>query len=255
MSPYFMQIKIAQLRFYEELNDFLDPGKKKKTFLYRFSEKPTIKHVIENLGVPHTEVELILANGVSVGFDYHLKNGDQISAYPVFETLDVSPIIRLREKPLRNIKFILDVHLGKLSKILRMLGFDTLYENDYENTTIINISKTEKRVILTRGRSILKNKSVTHAYCLRSEQPSKQAIEVLQRFELFRQINPFHRCIICNGIIESTDKESALTVIPPKTAKYYHEFYKCSDCGKIYWKGSHYSNMKKRIESIYKSET
>ncbi len=253
MSLDFVQLKTAELRFYEELNDFLDHGKKKKPFLYRFNEKPTIKHVIENLGVPHTEVELILVNGVSVGFDYHLKNGDQISVYPVFETFDVSPIIRLREKPLRNIKFILDVHLGKLSKILRMLGFDTLYENDYENTTIINISKTEKRIILTRGRGILKNKSVTHAYCLRSEQPSKQAIEILKRFGLFRQINPFHRCIICNGIIESTDKEWIISVISPKTANYYHEFYKCSDCCKIYWKGSHYFNMKERIVRIYSS--
>ena len=246
-----MSTKTVKLRFYEELNDFLDSGKKKKAFFYQFSGKPTIKHVIEALGIPHTEVELILANGVSVEFDYYLNDGDQISVYPVFETFDVSPIIRLREKPLRNIKFILDVHLGKLAKILRMLGFDTFYKNNYEDKTIINISKQENRIILTRDRGILKNKSVTHGCYIRLEEPTEQTLEVLQRFELFSQIKPFHRCMICNGVIESVSKESVLSKIPPKTAKYYNEFYKCSDCSRIYWKGSHYFKMKEKIERIY----
>lgn len=248
-----MSTKTVKLRFYEELNDLLESGKKKKAFFYQFSGRPTIKHVIEALGVPHTEVELILANGDSVGFDYHIKDGDHISVYPVFETLDVSPIIRLREKPLRNIKFILDVHLGKLAKILRMLGFDTIYKNKYNDKEIINISKTDNRIILTRDRCILKNKSVTHGCYIRSEQPYEQTLEVLQRFELFSQIKPFYRCMICNGVIESVSKESILSEIPPKTAKYYNEFYKCSDCGRIYWKGSHYFKMKEKIERIYLS--
>jgi uncharacterized protein with PIN domain len=247
-----MSTKTVKLRFYEELNDFLESGKKKKAFFYQFSGKHTIKHVIEALGVPHTEVELILANGDSVGFDYHIKDGDHISVYPVFETFDVSPLIRLREKPLRNIKFILDVHLGKLAKILRMLGFDTFYKNDYNDREIINISKTDNRIILTSDCGILKNKSVTHGCYIRSEQPYEQAQEVLQRFDLFSQIKTFHRCMICNGVIESVSKESILSEIPPKTAKYYKKFYKCSDCGKIYWKGSHYFNMKEKIEQIYK---
>ena len=116
----------ACFRFYEELNDFLSRDKHKKEFQYHFDGKPSVKDAIEAIGVPHTEVDLILVNGASVGFDYNLRHGDRVSVYPVFESFDITPVIRLRDKPLRNTAFILDVHLGKLANILRMLGFDTL---------------------------------------------------------------------------------------------------------------------------------
>ena len=185
-----MSYNLAQFRFYEELNDFLAPDKKKRDFSYPFNGRPSIKDAIEAIGVPHTEVELILANGRSVGFDYPLKHGDRVSVYPVFESLDISPVVRVREKPLREPSFILDVHLGRLAKLLRMLGFDTRYRNDYRDIEIVDISIKERRIILTRDRGILKNRSVTHGYCLRSTEPIAQAREVLQRFDLFSQVTP-----------------------------------------------------------------
>jgi len=188
---------IAQFRFYEELNNFLSPSKKKTSFSYQFNGTPLIKDAIEAMGVPHTEVDLILVNGISVGFDYHLLHEDYVSIYPVFESLDISPIVHLRKKPLRKSTFILDVHLGKLAKSLRMLGFDLLYRNDYEDSEIIGISVKEKRIILTRDRGILKRKAVTHGYWIRSTRPGEQIQEVLSRFDLFSQIKPFHCCMIC----------------------------------------------------------
>ncbi|MEJ2722847.1 MAG: Mut7-C RNAse domain-containing protein, partial [bacterium] len=153
--------KTARFRFYEELNDFLPADRKKVGFTYRFSGTPAVKDAIEAIGVPHTEIELIIANGTSVGLDYRLRDGDFVAVYPVFEGIDVTPIVRLREGPLRRVAFILDVHLGKLARRLRMLGFDTLYRNDYRDSDIVRLAALENRIVLTRDTGILKTGSVT----------------------------------------------------------------------------------------------
>jgi len=242
----------AQFRFYEELNDFLPEGCRKTDFQYAFFDKPSIKDAIEAIGVPHTEVDLILVNGRSVGFDYHLESEDRVSVYPTFESLDITPIIRLRALPLRSNKFIIDVQLGKLARLLRMLGFDTLYRNDYSDAEIIRISSREKRIIITRDKGILKNRSVTHGYWIRTASAESQVKEVLHRFDLIEQIRPFQRCIVCNGEISHIDKAEIIEELLPKTARYYDVFNRCVDCKKIYWKGSHYQKMEAWIERLVK---
>ncbi|MBN2412628.1 Mut7-C ubiquitin/RNAse domain-containing protein [candidate division KSB1 bacterium] len=240
----------AEFRFYEELNDFLPPGLKKQSFPYSFNGCPAIKDSIEAIGVPHTEVDLILVNGNSVGFDYQLQSGDRVSVYPVFESLDISPIVKLRDRPLRDTKFIIDVHLGKLAKLLRMFGFDSVYSNSLSDPEIIIRSVNENRIIITRDIGILKNKSVTHGYWVRSTFPEKQVQEVIKRFDLKNRVRPFHRCINCNGILQPVQKSDILEKLQPKTIKYYHEFYRCSNCGNIYWKGSHYIKMMEKIKEL-----
>lgn len=235
--------KTAFFRFYEELNDFLPSDKRKRTYPYRFHGKPSVKDAVEAEGVPHAEVDLILADGRSVDFGYHLQDGDRVAVYPVFESLDISPLIRLREKPLRQTRFILDAHLGKLARSLRMLGFDARYRNDLDDPEIIEIAAAEKRIILTRDIGILKRKAVTHGYWLRSSDPEEQVREVLKRLDLCGRIRPFRRCIRCNGVIEPVDKAAVQSRLQPRTDRYYDEFYRCADCGRIYWKGSHYQKM------------
>lgn len=245
-----MQQKEAQLRFYEELNSFIPHDHQKKQFIFKFWGKPSIKDVIESLGVPHTEVDLILINGQSVDFQHHIRHGDRVSVYPMFESLDIDRVSQIRKTPLRKIKFILDVHLGKMAKSLRMLGFDSLYRNDYTDPEIVNMAAINKRIILTRDKGLLKFKKVTHGYWIRSDDPKRQVIEVLQRFDLFSQISPFHRCLSCNGLIKKIKREAVDSKLMPKTRRYYKEFYNCLDCGRIYWKGSHFQNMQKQINYI-----
>jgi uncharacterized protein with PIN domain len=240
----------ADFRFYEELNDFLPEGKRKITFSVIFKGNPAIKDTIESIGIPHTEVDLILVNSKSVDFSYQLKTGDSVSVYPVFESLDISSATHLRAKPLRQTKFILDVHLGKLANYLRMLGFDTLYRNNYQDSRIVSIAGAEKRIILTRDIGMLKINDVTHGYWIRSQDPKKQVQEVVSRFDLKSSIKPFHRCMTCNGIIEKVDKESIRDDLDGNTEKYYNDFYRCGSCGKLYWQGSHYEKMKKFIEEL-----
>ena len=247
--------KKAHFRFYEELNDFLPADKRKIRFPYEFQGKPSVKDAIEAIGVPHTEVDLILANSVSVSFSYHLSDNDTISVYPVFESLDITPLTHLREKPLRNLKFILDVHLGKLAIYLRLLGFDTLYGNDYDDFEIVRLSKECKRIILTRNASLLKMKTVTHGNWIRSNNPEEQTVEVLLRFDAVSSIKPFYRCLVCNGLIKKIAKDNIMHLLEEKTKRYYNEFFQCSSCLKVYWKGSHYVRMKKFIDTVLEKGT
>jgi len=237
-------------RFYEELNDFLPSYRRKTSFSFSFLGNPSVKHAIEELGVPHVEVDMILVNGNSVDFSYRLKKGDQVSVYPVFESFDISNVQRLRAKPLRNPMFILDVHLGRLSKYLRLLGIDTLFEKDLNDGQIINKSLSEHRIILTRDRGLLKNRTVTHGYWIRSSKPTEQLTEVLKRLDLKSGLHPFTRCLECNGVLADVQKEKIMNLILPKTQNFYTEFKQCTNCGRIYWEGSHYEKMKKFIQTV-----
>ncbi len=243
-------MKTAYFRFYEELNDFLPRHQRKQTVAYSFTGQPGIKDPIEALGVPHTEIELIIVNGESVGFDYRLHNGDRVAVYPVFEGIDVTPLVRLRDKPLRRTAFIVDVNLGKLARKLRLCGFDARYRNDFSDRDVVKISVGENRVILTRDRRLLQRKHITHGYWVRATRPDTQLVEVLDRFDLYRQINPFSRCIDCNTNIESVDREQVLDRLEPLTRRYYRTFFRCPGCRKVYWKGSHYQHMRSQLESL-----
>ena len=151
---------------------------------------------------------------------------------------------------MREPKFILDVHLGKLARYLRMLGFDTLYENDYSDPEIVRIAKSEKRNVLTRDVELLKIKAVKHGYPVSSKNPLEQLAEVILHFDLSSKLKPFSRCMACNGKIEKVAKETIIDKLLPKTKQYYEEFYQCLSCERVYWKGSHHLKMKKFIEDF-----
>ena len=238
------------LRFYEELNDFLPLEKQKIRFDHSVATKTSIKDIVEALGVPHTEIDLILVNGKSVDFTYQIKNNDDISIYPVFEKLDISEINHLRPEPLRNPKFILDVHLGKLARHMRLLGFDTIYDNSYADKTIALHSQNENRIVLTRDIGLLKNKIISRGYWIRQTDPEKQIREILDTFDLYRKCQPFTRCIECNGLLEEIEKKEIDRFIPPLAKKYYAHFMQCHSCKRIYWEGTHYQKLKAWVDKI-----
>ena len=243
----------AQFRFYAELNDFLPVEKRQRPLVHLFTLSGSVKDMIESLGVPHTEVDLILANGESVDFAYLVQDGDRISVYPVFESIDITPVLRVRPEPLREPRFVLDVHLGQLAIYLRMLGFDTLYRNDYDDEELARISSDEGRILLTRDRGLLKRSIVTHGYCLRTTQPRQQVVEVIRRFDLHRSIEPFRRCLHCNAVLEPVKKDEIADRLSPKTRDYYDEFRRCPNCDRIYWQGSHFERMQQFIDSVMQS--
>ena len=238
------------LRFYEELNDFLKEDQRKTCFSHELKQPGSIKDLIESIGVPHTEVDLIIVNGESVDFNYQVQHGDHISVYPVFESLDISPLKHCQPKPLRNPRFVLDVHLGKLAAYLRMLGFDTLYRNNYDDPELARISVDEHRILLSYDRQLLMRKHITHAYFVRNRQPQQQLLEIISRFNLYNNQKPFTRCMHCNGKIYTVKKQAIEARLLPQTKKHYDEFFQCECCNKIYWKGSHYLKMNMMIKQM-----
>lgn len=233
----------ATFRFYAELNDFLPRDQRYQNFAVSFAGHESVKHILETLGVPHTEVDLILINGESVPFDHHVREGDRVSVYPMFETLDISPVTEVRPEPLREPKFVLDNHLGKLAGYLRLLGFDTRYQNDYQDPELAAISGAEDRILLTRDRGLLKRKEVTHGYCVRADHPEEQIVEVLRRFDIADMAEPYSRCARCNGKLGSVPKKKVLDQLEPLTKKYYHQFMQCERCHQVYWEGSHFQEL------------
>jgi len=240
----------VHFRFYEELNEFLPQHKRKTEFEYHFNGAPSVKDAIEAIGVPHVEVDLILVNGVSVSFSRKLRDGDRVSVYPVFESFDVSDVTHLRAKPLRETRFILDVHLGRLAKYLRLCGFDTLYSRFFEDLEIIETALKEKRIILTRDRQLIKNSRVTHGYWIRSQNHNDQLTEVFRRFDLRERLKLFSRCINCNNLLEEVRKEEIIDRLQADTSRYFSKFTRCPGCDRIYWEGSHYDNMKRIISQV-----
>ncbi|MCD6116813.1 Mut7-C ubiquitin/RNAse domain-containing protein [bacterium] len=244
------EINKAAFRFYEELNDFLPPDKKKKNIEYFFKGNPSVKDAVEAMGIPHPEIDLIIVNGNSVDFSYQLNDSDRIAVYPRFESMDISPILKLRPSPLRTTLFILDIQLGKLAKMLRMLGFDTLFDPVFNSHEIVNISLKQNRIILTKDRALLKLKPVTHGYWVRSTIPDEQIKEIIKRFDLKSSIDPFTRCIICNSKIVPVEKIEIEDILQEKTRLFYNTFQQCTGCGRVFWKGPHYQKMIKKIEKL-----
>jgi uncharacterized protein with PIN domain len=244
-------MSVVKIRFYEELNFFLAKNKKKQPINVDFAPGTTVKHLIENLGVPHTEVDLILVNGDSVGFAYLLQDNDFISVYPVFEAFDIKSVSKVRPKPLRKLKFILDVHLGTLAGQMRMLGLDARYENNLSDEMLSVIARNEHRIILTRDRGLLKRKTVTHGYCLHTKRLRDQIKEILTRFDLSKSIRPFTRCLKCNNLLTPIAKKMVKEKVPAHVFKAYHRFKKCTTCDKIYWQGSHWEQMNDRLKRLF----
>lgn len=241
---------IAHLRFYEELNDFLPPSQRKVEFEHRFERRTSIKDMIESLGVPHPEIELILVNGRSVDFSHIVEDGDRISVYPVFECLDVSTLIRLRPAPLRNPRFVVDCNLGRLARYFRLLGLDCLYQNDFSDETVSRISQQQHRIVLTRDRRLLQRKIITHGFYVRAVNPRDQVREVLQRLDLHGSVRPFTRCTRCNGLLKTALKETVEHQLEAKTRRYYDRFLQCAQCGQVYWQGSHHKRARRLIHEL-----
>ncbi len=228
----------AYFLFYGRLNDFLQRDQREQQIRIDFRGRQSIKHLAESLGVPHPEIGRIQVNGNDETLNAITQDGDRVEVYPIENGCPIEP------------RFLLDCHLGRLTAHLRMLGFDCLYQNDYDDSSMAEIIQREERILLTRDRRLLMRKVIVHGYCLRSLDPPEQLTEVVQRFELKNKIQPFHRCLRCNHALEIVLKDVILDRLEPLTKKYFDEFHICPNCKQIYWKGSHYEQMQKLIEEI-----
>ena len=238
----------VRLRFHGDLNVFLRSRAGDAVIERRLAEKTSIKDIIESCGVPHPEVDLILVDEQTVGFDYTLANDAKVEVFPV-ENRDTNRT----EKRLQTIsiaRFVADGHLGGLTRNLRLLGFDVAYPKNADDRQLLEVMARENRALLTRDRRLLMHGVVQHGYCPRSQNADEQTIEVIRRFDLLELIAPFTRCLRCNALLEAAAKADVIDKLEPLTKIYYDQFRRCPDCKQIYWSGSHFPKLQKRIEEI-----
>ena len=240
----------ATFRFYEELNDFLAPERRGHEFACPCARAASTKHMIEALGVPHTEVELVLVNGESVGFDRLLHDGDRVAVYPKFESLDITPLLRVRAQPLRETRFIADAHLGGLAHLLRMTGFDTLYDNAFRDDEIEHISAAQGRIVLTRDRELLKRRTITHGCYVRTLRSAKQIRELFDRLDLARSARPFTLCLHCNAPLAAVEKAQVAALLPLGVRERYQRFSTCDVCKRVFWEGTHWQRMRAMVDEL-----
>jgi uncharacterized protein len=231
----------AQFTFHPDLDHFLPHPWRSGTFDYLFTAGQSVKHLVEVVGVPHTEVGLIQANGETVGFDYQVRDSDWLEIWRAVSGRGEQP---------DELHFVLDGHLGRLSAYLRILGFDCIYRNDFTDEYLADISSREDRILLTRDRRLLMRKIVRYGYCLRSLDSRRQLDEVVHRYGLARHIQPFRRCLHCNTLLRPVAKADILDQLEPLTKLHYEEFHRCPGCGQVYWKGSHYEHMQRLVEQV-----
>jgi len=236
-------MKVARFDFAPSLQPLLKRDLRWRLVEISFRGPQSVKHLIESLSIPHTEIGPLTANGQTIGLDYIVHNGDRIDVRPVAPSNDtIEP------------RFVLDGHLGRLASHLRMLGLDCLYHNGYEDKELVRISVEDERVLLTRDRLLLMHKVITQGYLLRSLISTEQLHEVIQRYSLGRWVKPFQRCMRCNHPLEPVLRETVLERLEPLTKKYYDEFKLCPACDQVYWKGSHYERMLQLIEKVSKND-
>jgi hypothetical protein len=230
----------ATFRFEGYLNVFLPHRHRDQAFAYAFDGQRSVKDMIEAVGVPHTEVGLILANNAAVPLTYHVQTGDVVVVRPA-EIVPTPP----------DLRFVADVHLGRLVSYLRLLGFDTLYPDDYRDEELARISDEEQRILLTRDIGLLKRSIVRYGTFVHKTDPRAQLEEIITRYRLVAHLRIFTRCTTCNGVLIAVSKADVLHRLEHFTTQHYEAFSICQKCDKIFWRGSHYRHMRQFLAERY----
>lgn len=242
------------VRFYGALNDFLPPERRGREFPHELQGTPSVKDLLESLGPPHPEVDVVLVDGEAVDFAHRVQPGSRVVAYPPFHALDVAPVKRVGPPPQEEPRFILDVGLGRLVGFLRMLGFDSLWRNDYADDTLARLSHDEDRILLTRDLGVLKRGEVVRGYFPRSPSPEHQLVEVVRRFGLASRMRPFSRCLACNGPLSAAELHEVQGRIPERVAERHSRFQQCVQCQRVYWAGTHHQRMQELVDKLRELE-
>jgi uncharacterized protein len=243
-------MKQVTVRFYGSLNDFLAPERRGVEIVHTVNGQGSVKDLIESLGPPHPEVDMVLVNGEAVDFSHRVEHGQRLAVYPAFSSIDVAPLVRVGPPPLPEPRFVLDVGLGRLAGLLRMLGFDTLWHNDYADDVLARVSREEQRILLTRDLGVLKRSEVLHGYFPRETDPSQQLIEVVRRFQLTGHMKPFTRCLACNAPLSAASPEEVRGRVPERVHATYTRFQQCPACQRVFWAGSHHARMQVIIDKL-----
>jgi uncharacterized protein len=243
----------ARFHFHRELNDFLARPQRGGAFACACPDGSSAKHMIEALGVPHTEVGLVMRNGRPAGFDAQIEPDDIIEAYPAHRVpVGMEHGALLLRPPLRadDLRFIADAHLGGLAQILRLAGFDTRYDNNFPDEEIERLAEQESRIVLTRDRELLKRRTLLRGCYVRALQPDEQFREVATRLDLASHVRAFRLCLMCNAPLRRARIDELDARVPDGVRERHTRFVTCDVCHRVFWEGSHWKRMRERIDSL-----
>lgn len=233
----------ATFRFFGDLNDFLPRARRDCVFATACARAATVKHMVEALGVPHTEVGRLCVNGAPGDLQRQLEQGDDVAVHPQQHSAPA------------DIRFLADAHLGGLARLLRMAGFDTLYDNAYRDEEIVAIAAAQQRTVLTRDRELLKRREVAHGCYLHAIRPEEQLRELFARLTLAPLARPFTLCLHCNLPLRPVARHEVLARLPAAVRAQHAEFTSCDACGRVFWKGSHHARMQAMLAGAIRLES
>lgn len=231
-----------ELEFAPELRLFLPPrdrpvsARAGGTVRVRADGTSTLGHVIEAAGVPLPEVGAIFINGTLAQPSHQPDPGDRIRVEAIS-----------RPQPLAEATFLLDVHLGALARRMRLVGLDTAYSNDLDDDALIELANSERRVLLTKDRELLRRRRLWLGAYVRGDRADEQLADVLDRFA--PPLAPWTRCVACNGALQPVTKEEVAEELLPGTRRTYQEFSRCSGCRRVYWRGAHSRRLASIVEA------
>ena len=244
-------MKAVTVRLYGALRDFLAPAQRGGGELtHRFTGSPSVKDLLESLGPPHPELDLVLLDGQPVGLEARVEDGSRIAAYPAFSQLEVPAAQRVGPPLPEQPRFVVDVGLGRLAGLLRMLGLDALWRNDAKDAELARLSSSERRILLTRDLGLLKRSEVVHGYFPRATDPSHQLVEVTRRYRLAERMQPFTRCLACNTPLQPAALAEVRERVPPRIAASFEHFTACPKCERVFWPGSHHARMERVVQRL-----
>jgi uncharacterized protein with PIN domain len=226
-------LAIARFLFDPKLEGFLPRQRRGGPFDYACARAATLKNAVEALGVPHTEAARIRVNGTAATLDRIVRDGDLVEV-DGWE----------RQRPPFPLRFLADAHLGGLARFLRMLGFDTLHENAFDDAEIRRLAHDDRRIVLTRDRELLKCRDIAVGCYVHALPPEAQLREVSARFDIAAAARPFTLCLHCNLALQEATLEQAKAYAPAQVVERHRVFRRCPGCARIYWPGSHHARMK-----------
>jgi uncharacterized protein len=238
----------ADIRLYAELDELVTAHQRRRVHTVDVGGGRSVKDAIESLGVPHTEVELVLVDGEPVQFDHRLVGGSRAAVYPHFTRLGPDDADRAGPGPPHEVRFVADGHVAALARYLRLLGFDTLCEQEWHDPELAVVATRDHRVLLTRDRGLLKRKAIEYGVLVWSDDPETQLIDIVRRLGLAEQIRPFTRCMACNGRLEDVDKRDVAALLEPGTREHVDHFRRCRSCGRVYWRGTHHARLTELVD-------
>jgi len=226
----------AQFRVHGALNDLVPPQRRHRAFVVVCPEHATIKHTAEAMGIPHTEVGIVLLDG---------QPADLAHRVPESGTVDLHPA----PPPRAPLRFVADVHLAGLARRLRLLGFDCVLAGDGPDEAIARHAEREQRIVLTRDRELLKHRRVERGRYVRSLRTDAQAREVVDALDLRGHLRPFTRCLECNGELREARADEVAVRVPPAVAAVQRDYARCAGCGRVYWPGSHWRRLSALVDA------